>query len=201
MPEGSKMESLLGVAMARLDVSKRYTLSVFEEMYAHMFRDGERTVLLSSLMMAHMSAEYAAKGILDAVKEVNPDAQFRQSDFGMATAHLEVQPGTVNPINKALLEALKRLVSVVDVPDDAGVMKFTKQAISEAEKGLGENLGSSVPKGSNTEVRGDSFLQALYDIQAEAMNERRDAHDRLHRIVILTNDLINSHLERRHNAL
>jgi hypothetical protein len=120
-----------------------------------------------------------------------------------ATAHLDVQPGQaplVNPINKALLEALKRLVSVVDIPDSAALMQFARQAIAEAEKGLGENLGSLVNAGSKTEVRGDSFLQALLDIQAETDNRRHDVHDRLHRITILVNDLINSHLAKAESS-
>jgi hypothetical protein len=123
----------------------------------------------------------------------------------------------VNPINKVLLEALKRLVDAVDDGYPASidlktlgmgegskwyrdhmawesVMNFARQAISEAEKGLGENLGSPVPKGSDTEVRGDSFLQALLDIQAEADDTRRDGYDRLHRITLLVHDLINAHL-------
>ncbi len=90
-----------------------------------------------------------------------------------ATAHLEVQPGTlVNPINKALLEAVKGLMNAF-VDDDtrpiiqeSPLLKFARQAILEAER-EGVNLGSPVPKGSNTEVRGDSsrLLQDLIDIR------------------------------------
>lgn len=75
-----------------------------------------------------------------------------------ATAHLDAQPGTlVNPINKALLEALKRFTDVEDLGVSESVMEFARQAISEAEKGwLGENLGSPVSKGSDTEVRSNA---------------------------------------------
>ena len=133
-------------------------------------------------------------GTLETIEALKFDVKFS------ATAHLDAQPGPlVNPINKALLEALKRLVEEdkTSVSDSTweSVIRFARQAISEAER-EGVNLGSPIPKGPDTEVRGDSYLQALLDIQAEADNLRHDPSERLHRIYLLVHDLINAHLKR-----
>ncbi len=134
-------------------------------------------------------------GTLETIEALKFDVKFS------STAHLDAQPGPlVNPINKALLEALKRLADAMDPSLDPNpipltdLLKFARQAILKAER-EGVNLGSPVPKGSDTEVRGDSYLQALLDIQAEADNLRHDPSERLHRIYLLVHDLINAHLK------
>jgi hypothetical protein len=170
-----EIESLLGAAIARMELARRDTLLVFEDMYPQMIDPKTRSEWLKNLMMPHMRLEYAASDLLKVVSMLNPDATFTPRDFGHSPrpARLDIQ----NPINKVLLEALRRLASVVDIPESAGVMKFARQAISEAEKGLGGNLGSPVPESSNTEVRRDSLLITLRDIQNELGAYFRDTTD------------------------
>ena len=73
MPECGQMESLFGVAVAKMESAKRAILEVEQEMFPGMIRDDERSAWLQKLVMAHLNLERADQNIVDAAALIHPE--------------------------------------------------------------------------------------------------------------------------------